>query len=293
MISLLLAVCALAGCGGDATPHDAGASGSVLAEIEPDPRHPERDRSAMQDDGCLVKTDDARPIRCVYGDRDGRTTAVLFGDSLAMAYFPALDELAKRRGWRLVTFTKMGCGPVDTPLYSHRRERTYHECAKWRERALRRIETRERPDIVFVTGRMSTPATSHGRVLGPRRSRAALAAGYARVLGRLRAAARRVVAFKDLPRSPRNVPDCVAEHAPRLARCQFRITPANAVGFDRRVADAVPGVTLVDLTPLICPRGRCQAVLGNRLVFRDFDHMTPTFARTLAGPIARALADGR
>jgi hypothetical protein len=278
-------------CGFAACDRDEAATDSrdrALSRFEPDPRHPERDRSPMQDDGCLVKTDDARVRACVYGARDGETTVVLFGDSLAMAYFPALEELAARRDWRLVGITKMGCPPVAVPLYSHRRERTYSECATWRERALRSIERRERPDLVFVTGRMSTPATESGRELGPRRSRAALARGYAEVLRRLRDTGARVVALKDLPRSPRNVPDCVVSHPRELERCEFTITPRNAVGFDAATA-AAAGVEMIDLTPVICPRERCRAVIDGKVVFRDFDHMTPTFARTLVAPIGRRL----
>jgi SGNH domain (fused to AT3 domains) len=259
-----------------------------LDRFEPDPRHPERDRSAMQDDGCLVKTDDTRVKVCEYGEPGGDKTVVLFGDSLAMAYFPAIEMLAKRQGWRLLTLTKMGCPPVLTPLYSHRRERTYHECATWRDAALREIE-QIRPALIFVTGRMSTPATHEGEELGARRSRALLERGYVEVLERLRQTDARVVAFKDLPRSPRNGPDCVVAHPRDLDQCTFQITSQNAAGFDRVAAQSVAGVELLDLTTHICPAGVCRVAIDNKLVFRDFDHMTPTFARTLADPIDRAL----
>ena len=45
----LLAALAMAGCDSD-----------PLDRFTPNPRHPDRDRSEMQDDGCLVKTDDTR-----------------------------------------------------------------------------------------------------------------------------------------------------------------------------------------------------------------------------------------
>lgn len=243
----------------------------------------------MQDDGCLVKTDDTRVKICVYGDKDSNKDVVLFGDSLAMAYFPAIEVLAQRHGWRIVTLTKMGCPPAATPLYSHRRERTYHECATWRERALREIEGGDRPALIFVTGRMSTLATRDGEALGERLSRERLERGYVEVLERLRDAGARVVALKDLPKSPRNGPDCVVANPDDLERCDFEISSRNAVGFDRVAAESVRGVELVDMTPEICPDGVCRVVIDGKLVFRDFDHMTPTFARTLADPIERAL----
>ena len=56
----------------------------------------------------------SRPARpaCVYGDRGARTTVVLFGDSHAMQYFPALQRIAGRRHWRLVELTKAACPPA-------------------------------------------------------------------------------------------------------------------------------------------------------------------------------------
>ena len=40
-----------------------------------------------------------------------KTTVVLFGDSHAMQWFPALNGLAKEHDWRLVGLTKAACPP--------------------------------------------------------------------------------------------------------------------------------------------------------------------------------------
>ena len=261
----------------------------AASRLSPDPEHPERDRSAMQDDGCLIKLESTEQRPCVYGDRDSPTTVVLFGDSLAMAYFPAIEVLAGERGWRLVGITKAGCPPVIAPVYNHRLERPYRECSAWRRGAIDRIEQDENPALVLVTGRMSTPATRDGRTLDIDASRVALERGYVAMLERLRATGAEVVALKDLPRSPRNVPDCVLRHLEELRHCNFRATTANTERFDARAVEAVPGTRMIDLIPTICPHGVCRAVIGDMIVFRDYDHMTPTFARTLAPIIRRQL----
>jgi hypothetical protein len=258
-------------------------------ELRPDPRHPEDDRSAMQDDDCLTKLERTRSRPCVYGEPGSETTVVLFGDSLAMQYFPAVEAIAKRRGWRLVGLTKAGCPPVRATVFNLRLEREYRECAAWQEHTLRRIERVERPSLILVGGRMSTPAVRQGRTLGPGASRAALAGGYAAMLARLEATGAEVLAFKHLPRSPRNVPDCLVRAEGDPAACEFSITPANSVGFDARVVRNSAASRLLDLTPVICPDGRCQAAIDGAIVFRDFDHMTPTFARRLAPVIAGEL----
>ena len=261
----------------------------TAAALRPDPVHPGDDRSQMQDDGCLTKLEDTVSRRCVYGDADSAHTVVLFGDSLAMQYFPALDAIAKRRHWRLVGLTKAGCPPVDTEVYNHRLEREYRECTAWREATLKRIEELERPEMMIVTGRMSTPAMRGGELLSPSAGRVAMERGYVAMLERLRAPGTKVVAIKDLPRSPRNVPDCVSGSLDEIDRCAFRRTPDNSEEFDARAAHMVGGVRLVDMTPYVCPRGLCRAVIGDAITFRDYDHLTPTFARTLAPMFERAL----
>jgi hypothetical protein len=243
----------------------------------------------MQDDGCLTKLEDTVSKECTYGDTDSRRTVVLFGDSLAMQYFPALDDLARRHHWRLVGLTKAGCPPVEAEVYNHRLERDYRECTTWRNGTVARILDRERPAMVIVTGRMSTPAMRDGRVLDPAASRAAMERGYVAMLERLRASGTKVVAIKDLPRSPRNVPDCVSASLGDFNRCAFVRAPSNSEEFDARAAHMVPGVRLVDMTPFVCPHGLCRAVIGDAITFRDYDHLTPTFARTLAPMFDRAL----
>ena len=259
--------------------------------VRPNPAHPERDRSAMQDDGCLTKLEQTESKDCAYGDPESKTTVALFGDSLAMQYFPALEPLARAHGWRLVGLTKAGCPPIATPVHNHRLEREYRECAVWREHTLRRIEREERPEVVLVGGRLSTPAMRDGKRLPPKAGLPVLERGYVEVLERLRATGARVMVIKDLPRSPHNIPDCIVKSLDRLDECAFPLTADNVETFDRDVAASVGGVRLIDLTRVICPDGLCRAVIGNAIVYRDYDHMTPTFARTLAPIIERRLGE--
>ena len=248
--------------------------------LRPDPVHPEEDRSRMQDDGCLTKLEDDEPKPCVYGFSGSRTRVVLFGDSLAMQYFPAIDRLADRHGWRLTGLTKAGCPPVAAPVYNHRLQREYTECARWRRQALDLIEE-QRPETVIVSGRMATPVVDGGSPVEGSVADAMLRDGYTEVLERLRSTGARVVVIKDLPRSPRNVPDCVSESLDRLRDCAFERTAENSSEVDREAAAGVRGVRLVDPASMVCPQDLCRAVIGGAIVFRDYDHLTPTFATTL------------
>ena len=57
------------------------------------------------------------------------------------------------------------------------------------------------------------------------------------------------------------------------------------------VAAAGSGVTLLDLTDRICPGERCPVVIGHVAVHRSGDHLTATYAATLAHEVARGVED--
>jgi len=263
----------------------------VANKLTPSPLEAGEDKSAVQTDNCLVKLEETRSGECTYGDPNAKGTVVLFGDSLAAQYFPPLDKLAKKRGWRLVVLTKMGCSPANVSVWNHRLEREYDECADWREDALKRIEEKEKPELILISGRISTPVMENGEQLPQEEGLAAMEEGYVEVLKRLRNTGSEVAVIRDLPPSPRNVPNCVSEFLDKLDACTFRPDRPHIEAPDNRAAARVKGVNLIDLTPIVCPKGICRAVIGDALVFRDYDHLTPTFAATLAPAIEERLPD--
>src|SRR5690606_22728420 len=113
-----------------------------------------KDKPRIYDDGCHadVKEVDV-PYSCVYGDRGSSTTVVLFGDSHAAQWFPAMDHLARQHGWRLVSLTKSSCTAGDVYLYEDSLKRPYTECQTWRANVFRRIEELQ-PALVVVSSLM-------------------------------------------------------------------------------------------------------------------------------------------
>lgn len=51
----------------------------------------------------------------------------------------------------------------------------------------------------------------------------------------------------------------------------------------------LPTVKSMDFTKYFCQNGTCPAVVNNVVVFRDSNHMTSEYSRTLAKPLADAL----
>lgn len=61
---------------------------------------------------------------------------ILFGDSHAMQYFPPLEGIAKRDGWRLIALNKAECTPALVKVRGMiAADREYSRCGAWREGA--------------------------------------------------------------------------------------------------------------------------------------------------------------
>jgi hypothetical protein len=207
-----------------------------------------------------------------------------------MQYFPALEELAEKHDWRLITLTKAECTPGEVKIRSMIADREYSQCDAWRQKSLQRIESGGGSAIVVVSGDTAyVPYGPDGEELDGAAGAAAMEAGYVATLTRIHRAGLRTVVIQDTPVSASDVPSCVSEDLQHLEACAFPRVRDRSKEFDARAARAAPGGHLIDINREICPDGLCRAVIGNALVYRDKSHLSATFARTLAPGIERRL----
>jgi len=252
--------------------------------VHPTPREAEtkENRPRMYADGCHLDLTETKSPECVYGNPSSDTTVVLFGDSHAMQWFPALEELAEERDWRLVGFSKSACPPAEIHVYSTGLRREYRECVEWRERTLERITEEENPSLIVTSMLNRYRAREDGKGLPRDASNEAVVEGYVSTLEKLRSTGAPVAVIEDVPRPDKDIPQCVSRSLDRLQECAF--SKSKAMGQPRinaRAAAEVEGASLIDTTPMVCPGKRCPAVIGDALVYRNGAHLTRTYVRTL------------
>jgi hypothetical protein len=228
---------------------------------------------------CLGDRRSTQVHECVGGDPSSSTRLVLFGDSHAMQYFPALTVVAAKRGWRLEALAKTGCIAADVHQYNGNLGRPYRECDAWRRKALSRIE-RERPQLVIVAGFDRPRAMHDGTRLSRQADASEIESGYVTSFRRLRATGAHVIFIRDNPDPPMNVSDCLARNAPNVDECTFDrksglMSPVGAH------AAAKTGVTVLDPLDVLCTKTRCPTVIGSVIVYWLDDHLTATFVHTL------------
>ncbi|MFD7874773.1 acyltransferase family protein [Streptomyces sp. NPDC059766] len=239
-------------------------------------------RSALYRDGCHVGYDSTRIPSCVYGDRASDRVVVLFGDSHAAQWFPALDRLARDHRWKLVTLTKSSCKAA--AVTTVRGGRPYSSCDVWRDRAIARIRAL-RPALVIVSS--SDAGTPVRPAADPVRQ---WSDGFRTTFDALAASGARVAVLLDTPWPRTDAVDCAARYPLRLDRCANRLPEAIRDPSRRQaVTDAARSAhaTLIDPVPWLCtPAGTCPVLVGDTLVYRDDSHLSEAYAEALAPVLA-------
>jgi len=262
--------------------------------VHPTPREAEKkeNRPQMYADGCHLNPPETEVPECVYGNPSSKTTVVLFGDSHAMQWFPALNEIAKERNWRLVGLTKAACPPAEVHIYNAGLRRAYRECDEWREQMLERIVQDENPSLVVTSSLPTYRPREDGKRLDRDVSEEAMVEGYASTLRKLRSTGASVALIEDVPHPNKNIPECVSRSLDHLERCASpRSKALDYPQVNTRVAEEIEGVRLIDPTPVVCLEKTCPAVIGDTLVYRNGAHLTATYVRTLTPWLGKQLPE--
>ena len=234
-------------------------------------------------DGCHLGFDEEQPGECVYGPPDATTTVVLFGDSHAAQWLPAIEDLAYVRNWRVVALTKSACPPVDVPVWNGPKKREYRECDAWRTNALARIAA-EHPAIVFMAGYHVYDFFDGDTRTTVADDLTAWGAGLSRMIESVSGSAGHVILMADTPQLAVVPDECLGSNRDAVERCEQAkadVVDTAYAAMEQSVA-AATGAQLMSLTDLICPGTTCPLIFGTTPVYRDNQHMTATFSQSLS-----------
>src|SRR5262249_36650005 len=88
---------------------------------------------------CSANVYDAEVKHCAFGAAASPLSVVLIGDSHAAQWFDALEPIALKKGWQLLTMVKNGCAMVNASYFLPLLGRHYTECGEWRKSAIEKI----------------------------------------------------------------------------------------------------------------------------------------------------------
>jgi peptidoglycan/LPS O-acetylase OafA/YrhL len=272
----------------------AGAPVDSVPSIVPDPQAAKDDQGT---NSCTASIAEVEVRACSSGDITSGIDVALIGDSHAQHWATPLSVVAQNRKWKLTAYTKQGCpfGQQAVAIASDAEGgartaiRSYTECAAWRDKVVEML-TANPPDMIIVSSREHR-AIDGDSVVDEQRSTDLLVRGFRDVWSRFIAKGTKIVVIADTPAPNIPVPDCVVMNLHRLTKCTFSRTESNQAEGATLVAAArsTPGVTLIDLSDALCPTERCAPVIGGVLVWRDANHMSATYAWTLAPRLERLI----
>ena len=247
------------------------------------------DRPRSYRDGCH-QTYGRAPIICSYGSTAADAPSiVLFGDSHAAQWLPALEVIGRRNGWRIRYITRSSCPAADVTIHPRRHPDLGPTCDTWRDLAISAI-IRMHPAMVIAAS--YTGYDIAGIRPGQyRERRSAWLAGWRRSIRRLGHKVGRIVLLGETPHFQVSAVECLARHMDDLGRCSTprrRAVDGTWGSLEARSA-ALAGAIYVQTSSLVCPYDPCPVVTGNRLLVFDTGHLNASVAATLAPGLARRL----
>lgn len=250
----------------------------VPQNMKPTLKNVSNDLSPVSKDGCHRSPSETSLEGCVYGDPKGGRV-VLFGDSHAAQWYPALHPYAASRGYAVESRTKSACPSISaTTVFEGN---VYHNCDEWRDAVIERIN-QEEPTLVVLSNFGGLDLKSGGD------KGKAWEAALVETIQRIDAP---VVVIGDTPSMGETPALCLSKNLHDTQKCSVK--RAKALSSPTRKAEreavAAAGAAYIDLTDLLCNEKTCDPIIGNTLVYRDDNHLTATFSALLAPALGREL----
>ena len=228
------------------------------------------EKPAVYGDNCHVNYGETKSGYCTYGNKKSNKVLVLYGDSHAAQWFPALEKIALEKGYKLISLTKSACPSVDSPREDQGAFKFVH-CKKWRENSIARIKL-IKPDAVIVSSfQYFTPPAGF-----PSRTQW-WTDGQKRLLKELQGSSSRLIYISDTPRPLRDIPNCLASRDSHS--CDSTEKSPNLI---------IDGFVKIDPTSWLCT-SFCPAIKNGYVVYRDASHISVAAALALKPELEKAL----
>jgi hypothetical protein len=229
--------------------------------------------------GCTGAT------QCVYGDTASKRVMVLFGDSHALMWLPAIAPVASEDRVKLVVEWMPGCPAATVSVWNTSTRSIDSACNTFRTGAIASITSLD-PFLVLIADRTTDVWGQGGTTI----SNATWKDGEEATISALQSPTTQVAVIGDITIFNFNVVGCMASFEKHLQRCA--VPNPNPKVQDHFAAEqgaaSAEGVSYLDPQPWLCT-STCSPVIGNMAVYFDDAHVTSTYAEYLTKVWAAAL----
>jgi peptidoglycan/LPS O-acetylase OafA/YrhL len=229
-------------------------------------------RPLVYDDGCHANYAQTKSDKCEYADTKSDKTMVLYGDSHAAQWFPALVEIASRSGYRLISLTKSACPSVDTVRLDQGGFKM-SRCKQWRINTIKRIQEIN-PDVLIMSSfqYFAQPPRFTDREQWWND-------GQRKLLTEVKNISPHLIYITDTPHPLRDIPACLANYS--ISKCNTT----------QRSEDlSISGFSVINPNSWLCSRV-CPAVKDGVVAYRDASHISVDIAIALIPRLTQALRE--
>jgi peptidoglycan/LPS O-acetylase OafA/YrhL len=215
---------------------------------------------------------DFRKLRCAVGAIGAGTVVVMMGASHVAQWTSVMQGFATTYQWELHVHMLSKCDFYTSDVSD--------TCLSWLADTTAEIQ-RIRPTVLFVLG-------TQGKFQGGREG--GMSDQAADFYASMRELGTSVVALRDNPRVQFDIPRCVQTNID--ADYETECSPARSFyNDDVMQAIVASGIhdAFIDTRDFFCDDTTCPVVIGNMLVYRDGNHITRTYMKTLAPLLERKL----
>ena len=206
---------------------------------------------------------------------------VLFGDSHAQMWMPALLPFATRHNWTLIPLVRVGC---TAQAFSAESGAEFASCRTWLKWAVSQVR-QLRPGVIVLSTAYSGEALS-----GDPNGIKAAENGFWAELQALKGSAKLVV-IEDIPYPGRSPIDCLLAHDATLGSCTYSFSDRfnDTIDGDVALSAQLLGAKFIPVVQWFCAHSQCPMVIGNTIAYFDPTHVSTAYAQQLARPLDVAL----
>jgi len=210
--------------------------------------------------------------KCSYGELDNPDyTIALVGGSHSSHWFPALEILAEELNFQIDLYNHDGCRFTNDDVWNHLTE----NCLAWNANLMEQLQE-EPPDLVFTTSTLNKRDVVPTGFIGQWKQLEGITT---------------IFAVRDTPRMKESIPKCLENAEDPLDCAITRDEGVSKVAPWERLEVAPQNVIFTDLTDLFCDETTCYPIIGNVIVYRDNNHLSTQYSKTLAPALKQPLKE--
>ena len=255
----------------------------VPSNLTPSLNRARDDLPQVYDNGCILDVGDNSPKQCIYGAAGGSITIVLFGDSHAAEWMPALHKVSVANGWRLIVHVKKACPDAEIPT---EKDPNGTDCAAWRSDVIDLIGGMQ-PDLVIMSSyRYKQVGAAAGRDPDT-----VWQEGLDKTVAKVRPLTTHLLLLGDSATPKEDIPSCLAANLSNVPNCmdsrEGAVRPGRLAA-EREVARA-HDADFIPTSDWMCTETACPVIVGNVLMYRDNSHITATASELLSPYVEAAI----